>query len=86
MSRTWLRNAAVTPTATNRSLRPEVPGRQIDHAFFRNPLDASVSTATKLHFEEKVALDDGRTICASEHFGVEASIDFELPDRRSQTV
>ncbi|HEY8760857.1 MAG TPA: endonuclease/exonuclease/phosphatase family protein [Candidatus Dormibacteraeota bacterium] len=75
MSRTGLRNAAATPAATYRSLNPEVSGQQIDHVFFRHPPGASVSTTTKLHFEEKVALADGRTMYASDHFGVEAGID-----------
>ncbi len=85
-NRTGLRNAAATPAVTYRSNRPEAPGKQIDHVLFRHPSGGSVSVTTKLHFEEEVALADGRTMFASDHFGVEARIDFASPSRRSQPI
>jgi endonuclease/exonuclease/phosphatase family metal-dependent hydrolase len=77
MGRTKLRNAAAAPAATYRSLRPEAPGQQIDHVLFRQASGGSVSITTKLHFEDKVELADGRRMFVSDHFGVEAKLQLE---------
>jgi endonuclease/exonuclease/phosphatase family metal-dependent hydrolase len=77
MGRTVLRNATAAPAATYRSRRPEAPGQQIDHVLVRQVSGGSVSITTKLHFEDKVELADGRSMFASDHFGVEAILRLE---------
>ena len=82
MKRTGLRNtAAARPAVTYRTTRPEAPGQQIDHVFFRPSAADRVTVDSTLHFEAEVAMPDGRTRFASDHFGVEARLDLESIDR-----
>ena len=76
MERAGLRSAAAgTPAATYRTTKPEAPGQQIDHVFFRPSPGDSFTVDSKLHFEDEVRLPDGGTRYASDHFGVEARLE-----------
>jgi hypothetical protein len=81
LSRTGLRPTAGAAAATYRSSNPDDPDQQIDHILFRAPPAGSVNVTTKLHFEEAVKMAGGRTLFASDHFGVEATIEYEPPSR-----
>lgn len=77
MSRTDLHNSAETAAATYRSIRPDAPDQQIDHILYRPPQGASIAATSKLHFEEELPVTGGRTLFASDHFGVEAALEYE---------